>query len=170
MTDEEIDRLALLLEATCARPAALAVAKPHVLKAMRAIFTGSGLVGVAGHADRQNLFRFIGLPITSGTPTGGTRGDVARAIGNLGERMERALSAREGGRADMPRRDPVILDAELVTEPSNGGHPWGVTHKTGDLARYDATPAERVEAPAPKAGEAGNKPPPKEEELPSWLD
>ena len=132
---EDQERAVLLqLRTMSARPHVLAGLEPETLGAVRSMIAGAQIVGPAGHGDRMSLFRLVGLPLAPGTGLGGgSKGDVARAIGQLGDRLVRGLGAREGHRTGGFSRDPVIVDAEVIEEsPSNGAFDE-VTHKMGDL-------------------------------------
>lgn len=138
LTIEQEERLAIILGQMSSRPMALAVLEPEVLTALRAMIGGASVPGPAGHPDRMSLFRLVGLPLAPGTGLGGGgKQDMVRALGQLGTRLERALSARDGRGG----RDPVTVDMvddpetpPLLTFPA-------VTHKMGDLVSEQATTA-----------------------------
>ena len=128
------------------RPAGLAALEEDVMEALEAVRAGARLPGMAGHADRQVLFRLAGLPLGSTNGAGAVKGGTVAAIRDVGERLERALN-RQAGTA--MRQAPVIREAEIIVESPSDGPFLAHTHKMDDLVRVPADPPPPPSRPDP---------------------
>lgn len=118
----------LLVAAATNKETALLL-QDHLAPVMWAILRGSRIPGTYGAADRQVLFRILGLPWTTAAAHNqpSRMGDLA-----LGTRLGLALARREASRG----QPAVTIDHTGIGELASDGGSEGVAHKIVEHGRY----------------------------------
>lgn len=126
-----VETVAALLRRMARRPDLLATISDADLKAMWAgVVAGSAMRGSQGAADRQTLFRAVGLPFVAGASAAASGTDVV-----VGDRLERA-SARL---AALRRHSPVTGADDDTPEAAPFLANRGDAHQIDGHMRYPTT-------------------------------